>query len=169
MENTAHLYVENGKSKRKSKTFSTHREATAWAYAKEVKRDKAVRRKVTDHTLLDAICKYSNEVSPTKKGKRWEQIRLAAFKKDNLPLNTPLHKVQSSDIAKLRDNRLKKVSNGTVNRELTLLSSVFSGGRLRDCCASLAMTHAKHGQKQPLKPLASPPYLLYAQVCAQGK
>src|SRR5690625_766760 len=117
--------VKDGRARRKTKVFPTRREAAAWAYAKEAKKDEEVRRKVTDQTLLDAIRKYSSEVSPSKKGKRWEQIRLAAFEKDCLPLDTPLHKVQSSDIAKFRDSRLKKVSNGTVNRELTLLSSVF--------------------------------------------
>lgn len=86
-------FVKDGRARRKTKVFPTRREAAAWAYAKEAKKDEEVRRKVTDHTLLDAIRKYSSEVSPSKKGKRWEQIRLAAFEKDCLPLDTPLHKL----------------------------------------------------------------------------
>src|SRR5690625_2546620 len=118
-------FVINGRSKRKTKTFPTRREAAAWAHEQESKKEKETRRQITDYTLLDAIRKYSAAVSPTQKGKRWEQIRLLAFEKEKLPLNKPLYKIQSSDIAAFRDNRLKTVSNSTVNRELTLLSSVF--------------------------------------------
>src|SRR5690625_2467412 len=120
----------NGRSSRLSRTFPTRREANAWAQEEESKKDKIEPNRQSKYTLKDALRRYAKEVSPTKKGKRWEQIRLAAFEKETLPLGKPLHDVQSKDIAKFRDSRLKTVSNGTVNRELTLLSSVFRTAKI---------------------------------------
>lgn len=109
---------------RRSRTFSTRREAAAWAHELE----KTLQQKSSmpnTYTLGDAIKRYAEEVSPTKRGKRWELIRLKAFEKDCLPLDKLLAKVTPQDIVAFRDSRAREVANSTVNRELTLLSSVF--------------------------------------------
>src|SRR5690625_7916665 len=109
----------NGRSSRLSRTFPTRREANAWAYEEESKKDKIEPNRQSKYTLKDALRRYAKEVSPTKKGKRWEQISLAAFDNDELPLDKPLHEVHSQDIAKISDNHLTTVHNARVNHDVT--------------------------------------------------
>jgi len=77
------------------------------------------------YTLRQALRRYADEVSPTKRGERWEQIRLSAFESYCLPLDTPIAQVTSQHIADFRDARGAIVGPASVLRELTLLSSVF--------------------------------------------
>src|SRR3546814_13683446 len=74
------------KGVRDSKTFPTKREAVDWANRRELElRDD--RPPGDTHSLRDALRKYAEEVSPHKRGERWEQIRLAAFEGYLLPLD----------------------------------------------------------------------------------
>lgn len=116
---------------RDSKVFPTKREAIEWANRRETEiRDSKTTPLGEQHTLRDALRKYGNEVSPTKRGERWEQIRLAAFEDYPLPLDAKIADITASDIAAFRDFRMKTVKGATVIRELTLLSSVFESARL---------------------------------------
>src|SRR3546814_19248561 len=60
------------KGVRDSKTFPTKREAVDWANRRELElRDD--RPPGDTHSLRDALRKYAEEVSPHKRGERWEQ------------------------------------------------------------------------------------------------
>lgn len=114
---------------RDSGTFRTKREASAWAGAREVElRLDGGKPAGQKQTLLDAMRKYGKEVSPTKKGRRWEQIRLAAFER-TLPVNTPIGEITTYMLAQWRDARLKDVSPSSVVREFTLIAHVLEVAR----------------------------------------
>ncbi|MEY8120889.1 hypothetical protein AB9F26_22190, partial [Falsihalocynthiibacter sp. BN13B15] len=83
---------------------------------------------VSTETMRDALLRYAREVSPSKRGAKWEQLRLEKIAKGSLG-NVILREVLPIDIANWRDMRLREVAAGTVNREMSLLSGVFSIAR----------------------------------------
>jgi integrase len=124
----AQVYV---KGVRDSDTFRTKREAEAWAAARETElRDSASLSPAEKHSFAYALERYRDEVSPTKRGSRWEQVRINAFLESKiLPTKLPIGEVTSDHLGKWRDQRLKEVSSGTVLREFGLLSAVFDQAR----------------------------------------
>ncbi|MCC7005530.1 MAG: site-specific integrase [Ottowia sp.] len=114
------------KGYRECRTFDTKAQAQAWAALKETELRQAIQSGVVSgKTVLDALDRYAREVSPTKRGQRWEVLRVALIGR------TPLANVKLSDllpehIAYWRDERLRQVTGATVNRELSLISHVFS-------------------------------------------
>ena len=80
-------------------------------------------------TLRDALRKYAEEVSPTKRGERHEIIRLAAFEKHPLPLDRRITELTTADLAIWRDARLGINARGSVLRDITLLGSVLETAR----------------------------------------
>ena len=115
---------------RKAKSFRTKREASAWAAALETEiRANSAKSPGERHTLADAMIKYRDEVSPTKRGQRWEEIRIDAMLKAALPVSKPISTLTPGDIAIWRDERLRTVGNGTVLREIGLLSSNLETAR----------------------------------------
>ncbi len=118
------------RGQRDSKTFPTKREAVDWANRRESQmRDDAGKPQGELHTLRQAMRKYAEEVTPQKRGARWEEVRLAAFEGYLLPLDKPVGRVTPSDIALFRDSRLKKVGPASVRRELSILSAMFEVAR----------------------------------------
>lgn len=120
------------KGVRDSATRRTKREAEAWAASRETElRSDALKSPGERHTLADAMRKYAEEVSPTKRGGRWEVIRLDALARDtNLPCSELIvGKVNTTHIAIWRDARLRVVKPNTVLREMGLLSAVFETAR----------------------------------------
>ncbi|MCS3504973.1 site-specific integrase [Achromobacter sp. JUb104] len=116
---------------RDSQVLPTRREAVEWGARREAEiRDKATKPAGDLHTLREALRKYSDEISPLRKGERWEQVRLAAFESYLLPLDLPISKVTPQHVAAFRDARSKKVGPSSVLRELSLLASVFEAARL---------------------------------------
>lgn len=112
---------------RKSKTFPTKREAQDWAARTEFEIQHA--DKVADKTQLgDVFNRYAREVSPKKKGGRWEVIRLEKLQKDKIA-KVQLGRLAASDFATWRDARLKEVQPASVIREMQLMSSVLSTAR----------------------------------------
>lgn len=126
--------VINGKKVRLSATFPIKAQAQSWATEKEsellgIKRiglTRYVANDLPDKTLFDAMSRYAKEVSVTRKGERWEKVRIEKIMRD-FPLLTAksMKQIAPDDLARFRDERLKTVSEGSVLRELTLLSSVF--------------------------------------------
>lgn len=116
---------------RDSETFRTQREAKAWASVREAAiRAKAGKPVAERHTMADMLTRYRDEVSPTKRGQRWEEIRIKAFLASPiLPINSPLSEITPDIIGKWRDSRLNQVSAGTVLREFGLLSAAFEEAR----------------------------------------
>lgn len=125
---------------RESRTFSTKGEASSWAAQREtdIRTEKAtgVQR---GRTVDDAFRRYEKEVSVHKRGHAKEAIRLAAIARmpiDGVALaDWKLADVTSDVLGRWRDNRLKgsqaknfedKVLGSSVNRDLNLLSHVFS-------------------------------------------
>ncbi|WP_417252779.1 tyrosine-type recombinase/integrase [Castellaniella sp.] len=119
------------KGVRDSRLFTTRREAVAWAAEREEQiLDVATKPASEQHTLRDALRKYADDVSPKKRGERWEQIRLAAFESYRLPLDEVMGRITPQHVADFRDSRGASVGPASVIRELTLLSSVFETARV---------------------------------------
>ncbi len=110
------------KGRRITKTFRTKQAALAWAVERES-------NPVDPHSLNFAVDRYSREVSPTKRGKRWEQLRLRFFQKSAKFIDKPISEVTSDELGQYRDQRLAKVAASSVNREFNLLHSVFETAR----------------------------------------
>jgi len=107
----------------KSKTFPTKVEAQRWAAEKEIEwgRDNG-QPIVQGKTLAQAFERYAEEISPTKKGERWEVVRLEKLKRDTIAART-IETITTDDIAAWIDRQT--ISGPSVRRELELISSVF--------------------------------------------
>lgn len=122
------------KGVRESKTFATKAEAISWASAREteIRRD-SVAGIVSGRTCQEAFDRYTAEVSIHKRGCRWEGIRLRAIAKHEIAGveigSMRLVEVTSDILGKWRDKRLETVAGSTVNREMNLLSNVFTTAR----------------------------------------
>lgn len=113
-----------------SEMFATKAEATSWAAVKEAELLRQKRGETPSKTFQDALDRYAEEVSPTKRGMRSERLRLYALSREFPHLVTKqLCDVTTPDIAAWRDARLKVVSKGSVQRDINLLRNVFSIAR----------------------------------------
>lgn len=123
----AHVCVDG---KRASSTFRTAREANAWAARREAEL-------LTEKTPLpgeripfrEVLERYQAEVSTTKRGKRWEVLRIELFLRSTLPVSRPIAHITPEDLAAWRDDRARTVGPGTIIREFAILSSVFEHAR----------------------------------------
>lgn len=120
------------KGVRTSGTFDTKAAALAWEAS--VRTAKAGGG-ATVQTCRDAFDRYAREVSPGKKGQKWETLRLAAFGRSALG-DVRMRDVDASHVAAWRDERIKPtvagvraVQGSTVQREMNLLSNVFAIAR----------------------------------------
>lgn len=114
-----------------TKSFRTKQEAEAWARAIETEIDKGThqnRSTAERTTLADVLARYAEEVTPDKKGAKEEAIRLAAMGRTRLG-KYALANITPAVVASYRDERLKKVTPGTVLRDLAMLSSVLNHAR----------------------------------------
>lgn len=140
---------------RESKVFTTRREASEWVAQRERElRQGAVEDPRLSYTLRKALRRYYDEVSPLKRGERWEQIRLAAFENYLLPLEVPLIHITPQHIADFRDSRKQSIGDASVRREISLLSSVFDTARLEwgwaetNPCKNIRKPpHSKHRER----------------------
>lgn len=111
-----------------SATFDSHDEARAWAAREEGKLlagAKVKNGQAAFVTVVDLLDRYAEEVSTTKRGERWEVIRLGLFRRFS-HFAKALRDFGPEDVAQWRDERLAAISPGSVNRELNLLSAVFT-------------------------------------------
>lgn len=113
--------------RRQSATFATKAEARAWIDDRE---RRLSRGPSSDKTLGDAFLRFAEDVSPKRKGERWEAIRLTKLANDPMLGPRPLASLSGPILAAWRDHRLKSVSDGTVRRELGLIRSVLETARL---------------------------------------
>lgn len=115
---------------RQSAVFLTKTEATAWGIREEAALMATRRGVYPKRTFAEALARYAKDVSSTKAGARWEQLRIEALVRDFPALcGKVVHKLNTQDMVAWRDARLQSVSKGTVQRELNLLSHVFSKAR----------------------------------------
>lgn len=116
------------KGVRDSATRTTKAEARAWAD----RREEEIRegRTVIDggRTVADLFGRYAREVSPTKRGERWEVLRLGLLSR--MPLGqVRLAELSAGHVAEWRDARLQQVSAGSVLREMNLMRHAFETAR----------------------------------------
>ncbi len=114
-----------------TKTFETRALAEQWARAIEVEMDKGVfisRAEAESTTLKELLERYLEEITPLKKGAASETNRARALIR--LPLaRRYVAGIRGVDIARYRDERLRKVTPSTVKRDLVLLGHVFEVAR----------------------------------------
>lgn len=115
--------------KARSDIFPTRKAAEVWA--RSVEREIDARRYVDPGeamrtTVAQLLDRYILEVAPTHKGERWEESRLRRLLEDAEFTRRRLDQLRPDDLRAWRDQRLTTVSPATVNRELNLISGVFS-------------------------------------------
>lgn len=113
-----------------SRTFRTKAQAREWALQVEAGIT-GESRPIGRHSVLEALRRYAREVSPLKRGSRWERIRLKAFEAEPLSdfVRRGVGETSEEHVAAWRDDRLKEVGASTVLREMNLLASVFETAR----------------------------------------
>lgn len=108
----------------RTKRFETKLEAQRWATEQEHQLG-AKTGVLSGYSLREAFDRYAREISPNKKGARWEQIRLQKFGRDRIA-QIQLTQLTPDDIKDWRDRRLQDVAPASVNREMTILSAVIA-------------------------------------------
>lgn len=115
--------------KQKSKVTRTKREGELWEaeILRSMSETEADRKsKVTFREVLE---RYRDTVTPTKRGKRWEYVRIEAYLNGGFDVSIPIADVTPEFLGTWRDMRLKSVSGGTVLRDFSLLSAIFEHAR----------------------------------------
>ena len=108
----------------------------AWAADRESEIRAGAIGKIIPYAVRKALFRYADEVSPSKKGARWEKVRLKKFEHSLPFVDRLLPNVAGADIAAWRDASLKTITKGgtplassSVRREMVLLHSVFEIAR----------------------------------------
>jgi integrase len=117
---------------RRSLAHTTKAKAIAWATQLEAEIMARKRGQIVNRTLRQCFERYADEVSPTKKNKRWEAIRIRFLTSPDTGLpfvDKMADDVTADDLARWRDDRLKYLKGSTINRDLNLISAVFSVAR----------------------------------------
>ena len=114
---------------RESKKFRTSREANAWASMRETELRANTNKLPKDkHTLRDLLEKYRDEVSPTKRGKLWEVVRINKFlRSEDLPIDKSLSACTSEALGVWRD--AQSISAGSIIRDFSLFSAILEYAR----------------------------------------
>jgi integrase len=114
-----------------TKTFDTKAAAETWARATEYEMDQGLfvsRAEAESTTLGELLQRYLEEVTPLKKGAGPEAARIRALLRHKLA-NRYVAGIRGVDIARYRDERLRKVCPGTAKRDLVILSHLFEVAR----------------------------------------
>ena len=121
------------RGQRDSKTLPTRREAIEWRDRRVMElRQAAAAPPVPPgdkHTLRQVLRRYADEVTPAKRGNAKELVRLRAFERQFMCIDTPISKLTTADLAAWRDARLKINARGGVLRDISLLSAVLETAR----------------------------------------
>ena len=115
---------------RQSRTFKTKGAGDLWAAAQEAEILAVKRGAIPRKTFAEALERYRDEISVNKRGGDFERKRIDAFLRDyDAIAKLPLVAVEGSHLAEWRDKRLKVVTKGSVQRDINLLSNVFTIAR----------------------------------------
>lgn len=115
---------------RKSAVFDTKSAASQWGTREEAALLAEKRGGLPQRSLSEAIDRYVLEVSSKKAGERFEKLRLEALKRDYPKMAAKVvSSLTTADLADWRDARLKLVTKGSVQRDINLLSHVFTKAR----------------------------------------
>ena len=113
------------------KSFLYYEDAKKWA--KEIER-KIEQGSYVDFseshqtTLRELLQRYLTEESPNKKSYRNEKYLIPKLMQNTLTANS-IYNLTSNKLVEYRNERLKRVSSSTVNREISLISAVISKAR----------------------------------------
>src|SRR5215213_2249728 len=103
-----------------SKTFPSKADAAAWARDQERAIDRAelptTARALKGMTVGDLLRRYSEAITPTKRGAEPEQYRIRTILAHGLA-GVALNKLFPTAVAQYRDDRLELVKPRTVRRE----------------------------------------------------
>ena len=115
-----------------TQTFDSKASALKWSQRVESEPERFLSEQLSGdrhlETLGDLIRKYKKEITPQKKGQNPEKYRLRILQRSPLS-GVSLSELKSHHITKVREDRVKKVSAGTVLKDLGLLSTVINTGR----------------------------------------
>lgn len=111
----------------KSKTFATKQEAQGWALKLEQQIGKNPSMNM-GRTLREAMQRYAKEVSPTRKGGRWEIIRLNKIERDKIA-DIGLTDLKREDMQAWIGRQTTLPSS--INRDLHLISAVLKEARVQ--------------------------------------
>ena len=109
-----------------SKSFALKSAAEQWARQTELEMTDGKYIAVSKETVKGLFERFRDEVCPERKGNRWEQVRINALLRDVKWMSLSTDKMTDVVLTKWRDDRLKVVSGATVNREMNLISAVFT-------------------------------------------
>jgi len=113
---------------RASASFPNKGAAVAWAGQKEADYMAGVRGEIPNLTVKALLERYRLEVSPAKKGARWESIRLMALERDRVA-QVRLRQLDAPHVADWQRRRLQAVSSASVRRERNLINNAFEIAR----------------------------------------
>lgn len=117
----------NRNGERISRSFEAKAAATQWAAAQETELLAVKRGAFPKKTLADALTRYVDEVSVKKRGERFEKLRLEALARDYPKLAAKqMTALTTADLSEWRNARLKLVTPGSVQRDINVLSNVFT-------------------------------------------
>lgn len=111
--------------KPRSATFKKLRDAERWGRTIESEMDRKVYLAPTGIRANKVFEKFRDEVCPTRKGCKWETVRINRLLRTCSWLVKPVEDVDRFDIQAFKEERLLSVSNASVNRELNLISGIF--------------------------------------------
>jgi integrase len=115
---------------RQSRTFKTKAAGDLWASAQEAEILDVKRGALPRKSFRDTLERYRDEISPRKKGCAFEVKRINAFLRDFPDLaKLPAAEIDGSHLAEWRDARIAKVTRGAVQRDINVLSNVFTIAR----------------------------------------
>ena len=110
------------------RTFDTKAEAEAWAAIIESEIARGVfisRAEAEKTTLAQPLDRYQREITPQKRGARMEQSHLKIISEDAVARCAVAH-ITGKELTAYKKRRLGVVSASTLNRELNILSHVFT-------------------------------------------
>jgi integrase len=117
------------KGVRDSATRDTKAEAVAWAAAREAEILAGARGLIIPKSVRHAITRYSEEVSPTHRGHRWEVVRLKKIEREIDFADRLMSEVSKADISAWKLTLLETLKTSSARREYGVLRQVFSHAR----------------------------------------
>ena len=115
-----------------SRTFGQRTDALRWANDAEAEADRYGlsdnRRVLEGLTVSDLLTRFRDEVGPERRSRIVEALVINAFLRHPLA-QTRLSILTAAGFASYRDERLKVVKPGTVNRQLGLIQHIFEVAR----------------------------------------
>ena len=110
------------------KTFDTKAEAEAWARQIEGEKDRGVfvsRVEAESTTLAELLNRYEGEITPQKRGAAMERSHLKVIGQDPIA-RCFVARITGRELTAYKNRRLAVVAGSTLNRELNVLSHVFT-------------------------------------------